>query len=115
MNCLYDSDNPDLPPLWLGLVRIVPATGAVIEIQDGVTTYIMKPVATIAAASVKFPPKPKDHQLLRILTTQEITTLTLVPGATQTISGAPVPALMAANTAKSYVYSKLDNTWYKLS
>lgn len=115
-NALYDSANPERKPSWLMLTRIVPAAGAAMIVPDGTQTYVMKPAATIATASVKFPAKPKDQQPFRLCTTQDITLLTITANTGQTISGGnPVAALMAANTSMAWVYSAVDSTWFKIS
>lgn len=114
-NALYDPVFPERKPAWLILTQFAPSAGAAMIIPDGTQTYVMKPAATIATASVKFPAKPKDQQQIRLCVTQDITLLTVTANTGQTISGGnPPAALMAANTSLAWVYSSVDATWYKL-
>lgn len=112
-NALYDSAFPERKPSWMTLVKVVPATGASLTVADAVQTYVVAPAAAVAALTVKFPSNPKDQQHLRICLTQDVTLLTLAPGATHTISGSPVAAAAVANSAMSYVFSKEFLTWYR--
>ncbi len=114
-NALYDSAFPERKPAWLLATRVVPATGASLTVADAIQTYVIAPVGSVAALTVKFPSNPKDQQPLRICLTQDVTLLTLAPGATHTISGAPAAAAAGANSAMSYVFIKEFLTWYRTS
>lgn len=114
-NLLQDSAFPERKPTLLTLAKVVPATGATVTVADQMQTYVVAPAAAIAALTVKFPSNPKDQQPLRICVTQDVTLLTLTPGAGHTISGSPAAAAVTANTASSWVFSKEYLTWYRTS
>lgn len=113
-NAHYNSLNPQDKPAWLVLTRYVPAEAAAPIVPDGTSVYVLKPAAGLNALSVKFPSKPMDNQMLTITSTQSITSLTLVANSGQTISGSPTAALLAANTAMTWVWSSVDSTWYRV-
>lgn len=90
-----------------------PLTGFSITAATGTNVIQITPAGTLAAGTVVFPSTVVDGQRLRIFSSQIITTLTLTPGAGQTIVGG-VTTLAAANTSVEYVYQQSNLTWYRV-
>ena len=89
-------------------------TGFSYTFATGITTLIAAPAGTLAAGTITMPVAPADGMVITFTTTQEITALTIAGGAGQSIGGTQV-ALMAANSAMSFVYRLSNLTWYRNS
>ena len=89
-------------------------TGFAYTFASGITTLIANPAGTLATGTITMPGSPADGMVVTITTTQEITALTIAGGAGQSIGGTQV-ALMAANSAMSFVYRLSNLTWYRNS
>lgn len=92
--------------------RIVPTTGNSVTIPDGNTSYVIEPAGTLAALTITMPTNPFDTQLVRIASTQIVTTLTHNAGAGQTLKGALTT--IAANGFATYEYLLATTTWYRI-
>ena len=80
----------------------------------GTTTLIIQPAGTLATGTITMPASPADGMVITFTTTQEITALTISGNTGQSIGGTQV-ALMAANSAMSFVYRLSNLTWYRNS
>jgi hypothetical protein len=80
----------------------------------GITTLLIEPAGTLATGTITMPGSPADGMVITFTTTQEITALTVAANTGQTIGGTQV-ALMAANSAMSFVYRLSSLTWYRNS
>ena len=90
-----------------------PLTGATILAALGTALIQVTPAGTIAALTVTLPVAPVDGHVLKIFTTQTITTLTINPSAGQTINGTAVTTL-SANTGVEYLYNASGAAWYRV-
>lgn len=89
-------------------------TGFSYTFASGITTLIIQPAGTLATGTITMPASPADGMVITFTTTQEITALTISGNTGQTIGGTQV-ALMAANSAMSFVYRLSSLTWYRNS
>jgi len=89
-----------------------PLTGASHQIADQTAVVIINPAGTIAAYTLLMPVNPYDGQQVRFTATQTVTTLTLTPSGTQTISNAPTTIGAAVTTHFDYIYNQSSNTWF---
>lgn len=92
-------------------VVVVPVTAFTTTIANGISTYIMAPAGTLAAGTLTMPPAPIQGQVIRIISTQTITSFTLSANSGQTISGAPTTASFGANQAIVYIFN--GTNWYR--
>jgi hypothetical protein len=83
----------------------VPTTGFSITVGAGVSALLLNPAGTLATGTITMPAAPIDGQIVRLGTTQTITTLTLSPNAGQTISGAVTTLTASAPATYQYVVS----------
>ncbi len=91
----------------------VPLTGFAITIPNGVKTLILNPAGTLSAGSITTPSTPYDTQEIRILTSQTISTLTMVANAGQSLANAYATTL-TAGTGIAYIYNLASTTWFRL-
>lgn len=92
-----------------------PLTGATVQTPQSVHLVQVTPAGTIAALTWVLPAAPVvDGQVVKLFSTQIITSLTINPSAGQTINGAAVTSLATANTGVEYVYSAANSTWYRV-
>lgn len=90
----------------------VPTTGFSITIADNTSTLTLNPAGTLATGTVTMPATPIDGQLIRVMSSQIITALTVSPNSGQTVNGAPTT--LAANTGFGYIYHLAGTTWYRM-
>lgn len=88
----------------------VPLTGFTITVPDNCSALMLNPAGVLATGTITMPANPVDGQLVRLMTTQTVTALTLNANAGQTISG-NVSTLTAAIPA-SYMYNLSGTKWY---
>lgn len=92
-----------------------PLTGATVQTLQSVSIVQVTPAGTIAALTWVLPAAPVvDGQVVKLFSTQIITALTINASAGQTINGAAVTSLAAANTGVEYIYSAATSTWYRI-
>jgi hypothetical protein len=89
-------------------------TGFTYTFAAGTQTLVMNPAGTLATGTITMPAAPADGMTITITTTQQITALTIAGNSGQSIGGTQV-ALMAANSALSFVYRLTNTTWYRTS
>jgi len=89
-------------------------TGFSYTFAAGTQTLVMNPAGTLATGTITMPAAPADGMTITITTTQQITALTIAGNSGQSIGGTQV-ALMAANSALSFVYRLTNTTWYRTS
>lgn len=87
-----------------------PSTGFNITVGAGIGLQLLSPAGTLLAGTVKMPAAPVNGQVLRIKTTQAITTLTLSPNTGQSLLGA-IPTL-ALGGGIECIYQTSNTTWY---
>lgn len=89
-----------------------PSEGFSIVVPNGVNVLIIAPAGTLTAGTVTFPGAPLDGQPLYFSSTKAVVTLTMTPGAGQTIIGALTAAVIG--TGAGWVYRAVDKTWYRI-
>ena len=89
-------------------------TGFSYTFASGITTLLIEPAGTLATGTITMPASPADGMVVTFSSTQQITALTVAANTGQTIGGTQV-ALMAANSAMSFVYRLSSLTWYRNS
>jgi len=87
------------------------STGANAVLPNNISTYILDPVAPVAALQLTLPPNPANGQTQDIATTQTITTLTIV--STQTVQDAFAAQLLAGDAIR-YRFNTILNSWFRL-
>lgn len=94
----------------LGTQYVAPATGASVTINDDTSMLVINPAATIAALTVVMPASPVDGQVVRISSSQIVTTLTLNANAGQTMKNGVTS--LTAGQSFGRIYRAADATWY---
>ena len=91
-----------------------PLTGATVTTLQSVSLVQVTPAGTLAALTWVLPAAPVvDGQVVKLFSTQILTSLTINPSAGQTINGAAVTTLATANSGVEYVYQASNSTWYR--
>jgi hypothetical protein len=92
-------------------VDIAPSTGFSQTVANNCTTLLIKPSGTLATGTVIMPAAPVDGQIVKVLSSQTITTLTVSPNSGQSVSGAPTT--ISASSPFSTIYDLASMTWYR--
>ena len=94
-----------------GLNYSTPVTGfsATLAATDG--QVILNPSGTLATGTVTMPASPSDGQPIGIVTTQQITSFSVVANTGQTIAGAPSAATISPGYRLTCVYSSAASKW----
>lgn len=93
-------------------VDVAPTTGFSQTVANNCTTLLLKPSGGLSTGTVTMPAAPVDGQIVRVLCSQTITTLTVSANSGQSISGAPTT--MGATTPFSMIYDLASTTWYRM-
>ena len=96
----------------LSFSKQIPSTGFSIAIPDKCSTVILDPAGSLVAGTLTMPATPGNGQILRVTSTQAVSTLTLSPHGAETIKNAP--AAMVAGVGFGYIYVTANTTWYRL-
>lgn len=89
----------------------VPLTGTTVTVATGDTWLLITPAGTLAALTVALPTDRTDGQIVRVTSSQILTSLT-VSGAGTTVTGAPTT--LAANGFFTMAYNGTLNAWYRV-
>jgi hypothetical protein len=100
----------NLPTGFQGYTLVAPLTGFNLQIGN-VGSFIIAPAGTLASGALVFPAAPFDGQILRIKSTQQVTSLSMSAGA-NTIES-PLTAIGPGGFA-SWQYAKAQATWYRI-
>lgn len=84
--------------------------GGSTTVPDYCSLLMLGAAGTIGSYTVTMPANPVGNQILRIATSQAITSLTISPNTGQTVSAAP--STLPANSGCAYVYN--GGTWHWL-
>lgn len=90
----------------------VPTTGFAITVGNNTSTLIINPAGTLATGTVTMPATPIDGQEVRLSSTQTVTTLTVSPNTSQTISNAPTT--IAPGQGFAWIYHLATTNWFRL-
>jgi hypothetical protein len=85
------------------------ATGFTVAVTQANTWLVLNPTNAFAAGTIALPSNVADLSMVSIVTTQDITSLT-VSAAGASVVGAPTTA--AQNTAFTMRYDAVTNSWY---
>lgn len=88
-----------------------PLTGATVVVATGDTWLLITPAGTLAALTVTLPADRTEGEIVRVTSSQILTSLT-VGGAGTTVNGAPTT--LAANGFFEMAYSATLNAWYRV-
>lgn len=93
-----------------------PATGFTITIGNSVYTLILDPAGALLTGTIIMCAAPVDGQVVRVTSTQNITTLTFSPNAGQSIKNAPTGFTVSLTGDQGYefIYRAANLTWYRL-
>jgi len=91
----------------------VPVTGFSIALGNAVTSLILNPAGTLSTGTITLPASPIDGQLVRISSTQIVTTLTLTVVGGQTLKNA-ITTLAAGTGGATYQYVASIATWFRV-
>jgi hypothetical protein len=93
-----------------------PATGFSITIGNSVYTLILDPAGILATGTITMPAAPLDGQLVRMTSTQSITSLTVAANAGQSITNAPTAFTvnLTGDQGYEFIYRAANTTWYRL-
>jgi hypothetical protein len=89
----------------------IPTAGATIAIPIGTEVYVAVPAGTLATLTVSFPAAPVDGTLIKFISTQAVTSLTVSSQGSDSFVGAP--SALSANVPFELIYLKSNTTWYK--
>jgi hypothetical protein len=89
-----------------------PATGFSITISNSSTTLLLTPTGTLATGTVIMPAAPIDGHVVRVLSSQTVSALTVSPNTGQSISGAP--SAIGPATPFAMIYDLAGTTWYRM-
>ena len=85
-----------------------PTTGFAYTVTTPVTLFT--PAGTLATGTVTMPASPNDGMTVTLMTTQNITALTVSANTGQSITGAVTT--LSANDSATYMYRLSNTTWY---
>lgn len=88
-----------------------PLTGTTVVVATGDTWLLITPAGTLAALTVTLPTDRTEGEIVRVTSSQILTSLT-VGGAGTTVNGAPTT--LAANGFFEMAYSATLNAWYRV-
>ena len=92
---------------------LVPVTeGFDMVIPDGVDVVFLDPESTICNGTVRLPPNPANKQTIEILTSQKISTITVLSTGGHTLVPNP-PTLMLAGSGFSYRFNAASGKWFR--
>jgi len=96
-----------------------PLTGTTVTVAPTDSTVLVEPAGTIAALTVALPAAStlKDGQTLRVVSTQNITALTMTPGTGSTMANPGATALTVSGTTAynyEFMYRVATAKWYRI-
>jgi len=92
---------------------VVPLTGFSVTITNGTQFLILDPANNLASGTITLPAGPLDGESLTISCTRNVTSLTLTPGAGQTIANTVTS--LTAGVGISFLYRSANAKWYRTS
>lgn len=88
----------------------VPVNGFAITIGNNLVSLILDPAGILATGAITMPSAPSDGQIISVITTFQVTALTVSPNSGQSIKGAPATLDSGNRFGCQYVAS--NTTWY---
>jgi hypothetical protein len=90
-----------------------PTTGFTITIGNNIPGLLLNPAGTLATGTITMPATPIDGQIVRVSTSQTVSTLTVSANSGQSILGAPTT--ITSSSPFSYQYNLSGTTWYRIA
>jgi hypothetical protein len=90
-----------------------PTTGFSLTVGNASSTLLLTPAGPLAAGTIILPAAPIDGHIVRILSSQTISALSVAANSGQSISGSPT--MIGPTTAFSMIYDLASTTWYRMS
>jgi hypothetical protein len=87
-----------------------PTTGATITTAQRETRRIIDPASTLATLTVVLPPDPRNGDIYEIMSSQQITLLTVSGPDGETVKAGSF--LLNADSGASWLYRASNTTWY---
>ncbi len=91
--------------------RQVPAAGFAITISNICERLILDPAGALASGAITMPASPRDGQICKISSSQNVAALTHAPNTGQTLNGALTA--LSANGFAEYIYVAAVTAWYR--
>lgn len=88
-------------------------TGFSYTFASGITTLIAQPAGTLATGTITMPGTPADGMVITIESTQQVTAVSVLANAGQTMTGAP--SQLIPNQPLSFIYRQSNTTWYAMA
>jgi hypothetical protein len=85
-------------------------TGFSYTFAAGVQVLVIQPAGTLATGTVTMPAAPTDGMTIAVVSTQQVTAVTVSANTGQSIVGAP--SQLVPNQPLSWVYRLANTTWY---
>lgn len=100
-----------LPNAQKVMASSVPTAGGTVAIAIGTEVHVAVPAGTLATLTVSFPSAPVDGTLIKFISTQAVTALTVSSQGADSFVGAP--SALTANIPFELIYLKVNTTWYR--
>lgn len=94
----------------LSKLRQVPVNGFSFTIPNGINNLVLDPAGTLASGTIIMPASAVDGQIVSIITSQSITSVTISGNSGQTIVNAPTTL---TTTGCSFIFDRTAATWYR--
>lgn len=91
----------------------VPVAGFSFQINNNVEGVIFNPAGTLATGTVTMPTQPQSGRVVKLSTSQTITSLTLLPSGSQAFAAGSAVTTLAANTAVCYIWRQNQGLWFR--
>ena len=85
-------------------------TGFGYTFAAGVQVLVIQPAGTLATGTVTMPASPADGMTIAVVSTQQVTAITVSANTGQSIVGAP--SQLIPNQPLSWIYRLANTTWY---
>jgi hypothetical protein len=94
----------------------VQTSSSTLQISNNVTNVVLNPAGAIATVTITMPTAPYDGQIVRISSSQTVTSLTVSAAAGQSITNAPSAITVSATGSYgvAFLYRGTNTTWYRI-
>lgn len=94
----------------------VQTSSSTLQISNNVTNVVLNPAGAIATVTITMPTAPYDGQIVRISSSQTVTSLTVSAAAGQSITNAPSAITVSATGpyGVAFLYRGTNATWYRI-
>ena len=99
--------------LCLSQQIVAPATGASIQMGDGIQKLTLNHAATIASLNVALPENPTDGATCGVFARNEVTALNLYASAGSSIEAGHTISALAAGQSVGYIFNAATAKWFR--